>query len=205
MFARKRLLVVAGLLAAVGVIAGIAIAQIPNTGIITGCYTKSGSGLRVIDAQSTNCSTKETRLDWNQQGPAGTPGTPGTPGTNGTNGKDGKDGTNGTNGTNGISGYEVVQNFGTTTVGSTAPKEIDTEAICPEGKDVLGGGGEASLLASDGTTVTGPADLIVSKPQERNGAFFRARWVVGFGKYGASFPQNEGISFRTWVICANTN
>ena len=52
--------------------AGIAYASIPGAdGVITGCAAKSSGTLRVIDAQTANCSQKEIRLDWNEQGPRG--------------------------------------------------------------------------------------------------------------------------------------
>ncbi len=42
--------------------------------MISGCYTKSGGTLRVIDSSTGKCSAKETALNWNvegAQGPAG--------------------------------------------------------------------------------------------------------------------------------------
>ena len=44
---------------------------IPTGNVLTGCYTKSGGALRVIDATVTTCKASETRLDWNVQGPKG--------------------------------------------------------------------------------------------------------------------------------------
>jgi hypothetical protein len=92
-----RLLVGACVVIAVGAIATVVQASIPDGNVIHGCYDAGGS-LKVVPALP--CARGYTGIDWNQQGP---PGQNGTDGTNGTNGTNGKDGTNGTNGANGVS------------------------------------------------------------------------------------------------------
>jgi hypothetical protein len=63
---------------------GIAYAQIPDpSGVIHGCYAKSGGALRVIDNSVTNCKSTETSLNWNQTGPAGPAGPAGPQGPQG--------------------------------------------------------------------------------------------------------------------------
>src|SRR5262245_23005612 len=67
--------------------AGVAYASIPDgSGIIHGCVAKKDGSLRVIDpAAGGACNaSKETALDWNQPGPAGSPGPSGQPGPAGT-------------------------------------------------------------------------------------------------------------------------
>jgi hypothetical protein len=55
-----------------GTAAGLAYATIPGPGgVIQGCYAKSNGGLRVIDSPAASCTSKETALAWNQQGPTG--------------------------------------------------------------------------------------------------------------------------------------
>ena len=93
----RRLLVVVSAVAALALAAGaIAYATIPDaSGVIHGCYMKSGGSLRVFDASVTSCKSGETELDWNvqgQAGPAGPPGAAGTPGTPGSPGSPGPPG-----------------------------------------------------------------------------------------------------------------
>src|SRR6266480_803225 len=70
---------------------GMAYASIPDSnGAIHGCYAQRDGSLRVIDAPSQTCGSKETALNWNAQGPQGPAGPQGPPGASG------------------VSGYEVV-------------------------------------------------------------------------------------------------
>ena len=79
--------------------AGVAFATIPDSsGVIHGCYTKSGGSLRVIDASVTSCKSGETELDWNVQGPAGPKGDTGPPGPAGPTGPAGQTGPQGPQG-----------------------------------------------------------------------------------------------------------
>ena len=75
------------LVIAVGAAGSIAIGAIPSSsGVITGCYDKSGL-LRVIDKEAgSQCADGETELSWNQQGPAGAPGQQGPAGPKGDTG-----------------------------------------------------------------------------------------------------------------------
>jgi hypothetical protein len=63
-----------GLVVALG--AGVAIAAIPDSnGVISGCYTKVGGNLRVIDTEKgQTCLKQELPISWNQAGPQGPPG-----------------------------------------------------------------------------------------------------------------------------------
>lgn len=72
----KRLVLAFG--AVVVAAAGVAYAAIPSsTGVISGCYNNRTGALRVIDAEAgAMCTTRETPISWNQQGPPGPPGQP---------------------------------------------------------------------------------------------------------------------------------
>jgi hypothetical protein len=86
----------------------VAYATIPDAnGVIHGCYTKSTGAIRVIDDSVTNCTSKETALNWNvqgQQGPQGATGPQGLQGPQGTSGPQGPQGVQGPAGPQGPSG-----------------------------------------------------------------------------------------------------
>jgi hypothetical protein len=94
--------------AAVGLVAaGISYATIPDSsGVIHGCYQKSGGTLRVIDATVTTCAKTETELDWSQTGPPGPAGPQGPVGPAGPAGKDGAQGPQGPVGPAGPAGKD---------------------------------------------------------------------------------------------------
>lgn len=60
----------------------IAYASIPDsTGVIHGCYKKSGGTLRVIDYPAQQCDSRaESPIEWSQTGPQGPPGPTGPQG-----------------------------------------------------------------------------------------------------------------------------
>src|SRR5262245_18575555 len=63
--------------AAVALLAGVAVAAIPDSddGEIHGCYQKNQGQLRVIDAEAgASCGPAEKALVWNQVGPPGATG-----------------------------------------------------------------------------------------------------------------------------------
>src|SRR5215207_2767531 len=109
---------------------GVAYATIPTNGVISACYQKSGGTLRVIDATTGVCSSKETSLAWNVAGARGPQG------EQGPIGPEGPTGATGEAGAAGVSGYEVV-----TAVKKDEPLPFDgyVFAGCPDGKVVLGG------------------------------------------------------------------
>lgn len=78
----RALAMAGGLALGVALAVGIAGASIPQDGVYTGCYMKSGGTLRVIDP-SQKCKTSETRIWWNQQGTQGPQGPQGTQGQTG--------------------------------------------------------------------------------------------------------------------------
>jgi hypothetical protein len=73
---RKLTMLIAGALAALAV-GSIAVAAIPDGGVIHGCYDRTSGLLRVTDTQTTKpkaCTSSESALDWSQQGPQGPQG-----------------------------------------------------------------------------------------------------------------------------------
>ena len=70
-------------------VAGVAYATIPNAGVISACYSKSGGALRVIDKTVTNCKPTQTSLDRDQRGQPGPQGPVGPQGSAGSTGPQG--------------------------------------------------------------------------------------------------------------------
>lgn len=111
----------AAAVAAALVAGGVAYATIPDSsGVIHGCYQKSGGSLSVIDATVTTCAKSQTELDWNVQGPAGPQGAQGPQGVQGPVGPQGLQGPQGPAGPSGTShGYAATggnANYGTSPV-----------------------------------------------------------------------------------------
>jgi hypothetical protein len=141
--AKKRLVLVASVLGVGCLAAGIAYATIPNSGVINGCYSRSGGTLRVIDASVTNCKATETSLAWNVTGAQGTQGLQGIQGIQGIQGVPGP---------SGVSGYQIVS--------VTIPDVADGDSgffsdavypiACPAGKKVIGGGVTTSFGNNSG-------------------------------------------------------
>jgi hypothetical protein len=74
------------------------------TGVIYGCYSKSGGSLRVFDNAVTKCGSNETQLTWNQTGPLGPIGPQGVMGPAGPQGPAGAQGPAGVQGPAGPQG-----------------------------------------------------------------------------------------------------
>jgi collagen triple helix repeat protein len=144
---------------------GVAYATIPDgTGLIHGCYAKSGGALRVIDGSVTNCKTGETSLNWNQAGQPGPPGVQGPkgdkgdPGLQGPKGDTGPAGPQGARGDTGATGPQGPQGD-TGATGPQGPKG-DTGATGPQGPQGPAGPGGAAAwarVAEDGTLIAGSA------------------------------------------------
>jgi len=98
-----RLLVALAVGGAVFGIASVVQADIPDSGVIHGCYGKPGTThkgeLRVRDAsQGEQCRFYENQLDWNQTGPTGATGATGPTGPTGPAGPTGATGPTGPGG-----------------------------------------------------------------------------------------------------------
>lgn len=97
---RRTLVVLAAAVVAVPA-TGAAWAAVPDgeTDVIHGCYSRDG-GLRVIapwsaDRKLSECTSKETAISWNQEGPRGETGRPGADGLPGPAGPQGEPGEKG--------------------------------------------------------------------------------------------------------------
>lgn len=67
-----------GAIAGALIVGGIAWADIPDAGVIHGCFKTSGGSLRVIDSsKGARCNQSEQPLSWNQTGPTGPSGAAG--------------------------------------------------------------------------------------------------------------------------------
>lgn len=83
----------------------VAFASIPGAnGVISGCYSRSGGALRVIDSSVTQCKQGETSLNFNQTGPQGPQGIQGPVGPAGPQGDQGPAGPQGAQGIQGEQG-----------------------------------------------------------------------------------------------------
>jgi hypothetical protein len=92
--------------------AGVSYASIPDaSGVIHGCYTNRGGILSVVDPSAgQKCSSLQTPIAWNQQGPQGDPGPPGPKGDKGDTGAQGPQGDPGPQGPpgpDGTTGYAM--------------------------------------------------------------------------------------------------
>ena len=90
---------------------GVAYATIPGSnGTINGCYEKRTGALRVIDADAgAKCTSFETPISWNQQGPKGPSGPAGPGGPAGADGAPGPTGPAGPQGATGPQGRPAPQ------------------------------------------------------------------------------------------------
>jgi hypothetical protein len=107
MYRSKKL--VAALIAIVAIAAAsAAFAAIPGGGgVIHGCYDKQSGLVRVTDTATNKpkaCTTSESALDWNQQGPQGIQGVAGPQGATGAQGPAGPQGPDGPQGEKGDKG-----------------------------------------------------------------------------------------------------
>lgn len=121
-------------------------ATIPTNNVISGCYTRSGGMLRVIDPKVTSCKSTETSLEWNVQGPVGPPGPQGPKGDQGEPGPLGPQGPQGIQGIPGPAGAAGTANayFGrsptTGIISDGTQKDVATVTL-PPGNYVLFGKG----------------------------------------------------------------
>ena len=158
----------AGLVAAaIGLAAatGVVLASIPDaTGTIHGCFKTSGGQLRAIDPSTGGaCTSSETTLAWNIQGPRGATG------VSGVQGIQGPQGITGHRGATGSSGYEQVHVQSSTDGSGDGTAEAD----CPTAKRPVMGGYE--LTTGLHPLATRPNDdatgWVVSVTGQANSAF----------------------------------
>ena len=185
--------VAAMLIAALALTAGgVAFAAIPSNGVISACYVKSGGTLRVIDATTGNCSSKETSLSWNAQGPAGPQG---SPGPSGPPGPTGSPGPSGSPGAAGISGYELVTGFDDVE-NPFEPGRRDVALHCPEGKRFLGGGFALYSTKDGWGDYYTPVDRVQAYPHTDSGTDYYT--VTTLGTPQATYT---GLKLTTTMAC----
>jgi hypothetical protein len=127
---RHKLIVVAAVAGALVLLGGVAFATIPDSsGVIHGCYSRSGGSLRVIDNTVTNCGKDETALNWNVQGPQGPPGSQGPKGDQGIQGVQGVPGVQGNQGIQGIPGPSGVSHAYDATGGVVGLSSTPTQVV----------------------------------------------------------------------------
>lgn len=188
---RRRRVVVAVLVAAVGLAAGgVAYATIPDSGgVIHGCYQKNEGQLRVIDPSAGGaCRSSESALSWSQTGPQGPQGPNGPAGPAGPQGPQGAPGPAGQDG---VSGYTTVQDSY-----DLAPNEFDDAGtFCPAGDVVLGGGYRIT-----------PDNLISSRDNvhvyESAPAGGSTAWSVSAGNENTG---NESVTLTVFATCARAS
>jgi hypothetical protein len=127
---------------------GVAWATIPGSeGVISGCYEQRTGLLRVIDAEAGKaCTRYEQPLSWNREGLRGEPGPAGVAGPVGPPGPVGEPGPRGHEGPQGLQGLPGVAEISDVVWVGTSFFTINTDtrkravAMCPVGKELLGGG-----------------------------------------------------------------
>jgi Collagen triple helix repeat (20 copies)/Divergent InlB B-repeat domain len=104
MLFRRGLGLIVGVVAGSTIAGGIAVAAIPEAGLISGCYNATNGNLRVIDAAGEACRAGERALTWGQSGPTGPVGPIGPVGPAGETGPSGPTGPEGPQGPEGLVG-----------------------------------------------------------------------------------------------------
>jgi hypothetical protein len=146
--------------AAVVVGGGVAVAAAPDpAGVITGCVNTGSGHLRVIEATDP-CKPNETRIQWNQEGPAGAVGPAGAAGAVGPAGPAGPSGAPGEKGDPGDPGPAGPQGEpGPAGAGVASFEELDG-LPCRQGTEragvirvVYGAGDVASMRCETGEGV----------------------------------------------------
>lgn len=153
---RRTVVVLAAAVVAVP-LTGVAWAAIPDAGtnLIHGCYSRDGA-LRVIDPSSTDhrmaeCTSRETAISWNQEGPKGDTGLPGDAGPKGDKGDPGEPGPQGLPGEQGARGEP----------GAAGPAGPQGEKGDPGDDGAQGPAGPPGEKGADGAAgPTGPAGPI---------------------------------------------
>lgn len=185
---KRRLGILTGA-AVAAVAAGVGYAAIPDgSGVIHGCYQREQGTLRVIDDATESCRSTETPISWSQAGPQGEVGPQGPAGPQGPQGEKGE---KGDDGADGITGWQLVTAQGGVDSGLNVP--AGATALCPAGKQVLGGGYE--LLTEDGTSLENEAsdEVLASKP------------INGGWQVWAQKDDDVDFVVKAWAVCANVS
>jgi hypothetical protein len=203
-------------LAVGGAVFGIATAvqaDIPDSGVIHGCYGKPGTAqkglLRVIDAsRGEGCRYYEKPLNWNQTGPTGAKGPTGARGATGRRGATGPKGPTGAQGSTGAKGptgpaglslFADVKADGTLVHGTatSSVRNSPGDYAVTFGQDVSGcaAAANAGLFAGSDSAqldAVASATTFTALPDEVNVRLFT--WTGGS-------PNTANSSFRLVVAC----
>ena len=73
-FGRRSLVILGGTIGVLGLVAGIAVASIPDaSGVIHACYKSAQGQVRIVEA-AADCNPSESAIQWSQTGPSGPAG-----------------------------------------------------------------------------------------------------------------------------------
>lgn len=166
-------------------------ATIPDeNGVITGCFSKSGGTLRVIDPASTICKSSEITIAWNIQGPKGDTGPAGPAGPTGPVGATGPAGPAGPTGPAGL-GFTTQADADKATdlmnVLSYSESENTWTFTGVNVQIVSGEGGTYATPNGFGNLIIGYNEMGSRTPYQRTGSH---NLIVG---YGNDYTQFGGI------------
>ena len=103
-FGRRSLVILGGTIGVLGLVAGIAVASIPDaSGVIHACYKSAQGQVRIVEA-AADCNPSESAIQWSQTGPSGPAGPAGPQGPQGPPGATGATGATGPAGPAGPAG-----------------------------------------------------------------------------------------------------
>jgi type VI secretion system secreted protein Hcp len=153
----RRGLVLLAVVAALGLVAGIAYSAIPDSGgVYTACVQKSTGAVRLIDPSvSTNrCTSAESQVSWNQTGQQGLKGATGDQGKTGATGPQGLKGDPGASGTGGSAPIVATVQIDGVKGGDTGQDDTITAlayswSVSMPATQLGGGGGASKPTASD--------------------------------------------------------
>jgi len=179
-----------------------------------GCLRENGerplTDVRVSPAPPPTCGKDETPVSWNQvgpPGPAGPQGVPGPQGLTGPAGPQGLTGPAGPPGAPGASGVEIVTAVGAYTDNSDIVRHPEVSVVaayktatatCPQGKRVIGGGGQVIEVSAP----TLEPDVL--HPDAIRIVHLGASYPSGNGAWTVEAGATGGIAWQltAYAICA---
>ena len=180
-----------------------AFASIPSeSGIISGCYKKSGGSLRVIDRSVTNCGRDETLLSWSQTGPQGPAGPQGPQGETGPAGPQGPMGPAGPQGEQGPAGPQGIPGVSAATFAYTTtllPIEESFTHVLSKGLPPGNWTVDATVTIRINGPVLGDDVIRTTRCELRNGSgvigIASDRRVIPNDIVNITLPLNGGAAF----------
>lgn len=168
-----------------------------NGRTISVCVKKKGGSLY----KASRCARGDTKLTWNEVGPAGAQGATGAAGSTGATGATGAvgatgargaQGTTGATGATGPVGPAGVSNYSVqsqTTIVSSSASSGSVTATCPAGDSLLGGGGGMPV----------PTGMVVYSSAPASGP--TVGWTVQAGTTTGSNVGGLGEELYAYAIC----